>query len=127
MSKSHRSSGPEVVVLPTTRVAVVETVGDPTHAGARAVPALYGAVYKLKFARKSERRDFAVGALRARWAGASLDSSGELVGARETWRGRWALPVPADVIAVVTEDPSIHLGVEDYYGLGPKRLDRRHR
>ncbi len=89
---------PHVLHMPSQHVAIVRTVGDPNEVGPSAMRALYGSVYTLKFDRKKHGGgDFKVGALRARWEGGWLDETGALIGAKEQWRGEWALPIPEDV------------------------------
>lgn len=51
---------PHIVVMPSERMAVVETVGNPKQVGKQAIQALYGSVYTLKFAEKKLGRDFKV-------------------------------------------------------------------
>jgi hypothetical protein len=84
-----RAGAPSLERLPDRRVAVVRTGGDPASVGQEAIKRLYGAVYRLKFARKKEGRDFKVEPLRARWANAHLAP-------RDEWEGIWALPIPDD-------------------------------
>jgi hypothetical protein len=108
--RSGRADGPAIVELAAQRVAVVETEGDPSTVGATAIPALYGAVYGLKFALKKKGRDFKVGALRARWPDAERAP-------KARWRGLWALPVPDEVETLAPKDPGVPLRLETWsYG-----------
>src|SRR6476469_2301724 len=81
------SQSPQIVEMPSQTMAVVYTKGDPNIVGKEALPALYGAVYTLKFSLKKRGLDFKVGSLRARWP-SSLDVS------KEEWVGIWGLPIP---------------------------------
>jgi hypothetical protein len=120
MIRNHRGPdrlAPRIVELPAQTVAVVHTRGDPNAAGPRILPQLYRAVYGLKFARKRTGHDFKVGALRARWSGAHLDESGQLVGDRDRWEAAWALPVPSGTQHLPGEPTDAEIGVEDWsYG-----------
>jgi hypothetical protein len=78
MLKHEVQAAPRIVERPPERMAVLETVGDPTVVGSRAAGALYGAVAQL---------GLRSGALRARWPNASTAP-------RDKWVARWALPVP---------------------------------
>ncbi len=132
---------PRIVSMPSQRVAVVHTTGDPNLVGQQALQALYGSVYALKFGRKKHGgTDFKVGALRARWAGAVLDGAGHLEGAKELWQGDWALPIPDDVQTLPQKDGALavqpatwdygevaqilHLGP---YADEPRTVERLHR
>ena len=91
-TKQPKPAPPQLLELPPQRVATVHTTGDPNEVGPRVIPALYGAAYTLKFARKKAGADFKVGALRARWSGLRL-GDGE-VKATGPLEGDWALPIP---------------------------------
>lgn len=82
MLEQHVLAAPRIVDRPPQRMAVLETVGDPDEVGARAVGALYGALYGA-----IAQLDLKSGALRARWPNASDHPKSE-------WIARWALPVP---------------------------------
>ncbi len=104
---------PQIVELPPRTMAVVRTTGDPNELGPRVFPALYGAVYPLKFARKKDGRDFRIEPPRARWfAGPNWRAV-----PRDAWTAAWALPVPDDTADLVQKDPSIPVAVETWdYG-----------
>jgi hypothetical protein len=98
-------------------MAVVHTRGDPNETGPKVIPALYGAVYTLKFANKRNGHDFKVEPLRARWLGSHLDDDGQLVGNPEGWEGAWALPVPEGTTEIHSKDPSVPIAIEKWsYG-----------
>jgi DNA-binding PadR family transcriptional regulator len=104
---------PQLVELPARTMAVVRTVGDPGVVGPRVFPALYGAVYPLKFARKKQGADFRVEAPCARWfSGPDWRSV-----PRDEWTAAWALPVPADTAELAQKDPETPVKVEKWdYG-----------
>ena len=59
---------PALVEMPAQRMAAVRSVGDPNEVGAQVFPALFGAVYTLKFkVLKPRGVEFKVGPPRARW------------------------------------------------------------
>jgi DNA-binding PadR family transcriptional regulator len=104
---------PEVVEMPARTMAAVRTIGDPTDVGQHVFPALYGAVYPLKFALKKQGVDFKVEPPRARWFGgpdwATLP--------REEWKAAWAIPVPEDTTELPQKDPATPVAVETWeYG-----------
>lgn len=101
---------PHIVDLPSERMAVAETIGNPNEVGKQAIQALYGAVYTLKFAEKKLGRDFKVRPLRARWS-----NVGE---ATPSWlHGTWGLPVPAGTRTVPQKHPEVKVSVETWrYG-----------
>jgi hypothetical protein len=80
------------------RTAVaIDGAGPPDEPGfQRALGALYGVAYGLKFARKPGGRDFKIGPLEGRWW-AEGASAGVLVAPRHTWRWRLRIAVPDDV------------------------------
>jgi len=78
MLKQHVMAAPRIVDQPPTRMAVIETVGDPDEVGSPAVGALYGAIMQL---------GLESGHLCSRWPNAADHP-------REEWVTRWALPVP---------------------------------
>src|SRR5690606_32144731 len=80
---------PRITRKPKQRMAVVVTHGDPNVVMPQAMPALYGAAYKHKFAlKKAGKPTFKVGPLFGRWPDAHLKP-------RDQWTGIWGLPVPA--------------------------------
>jgi len=84
---------PSIVEMPAQRMAAVRSVGDPNEVGAQVFPALFGAVYTLKFkVLKPRGVEFKVSAPRARWP-LPLDTP------REQWVGLWGIPVPDDLEA----------------------------
>lgn len=96
----------DVVEVPARSAVAIDGAGPPDDAGfQRAVGALYGVAYGLKFARKPGGRDFRVGPLEGRWW-AEGAPEGVFQAPRHTWRWRLRIAVPddvaeADVAAVV--------------------------
>ena len=94
-------------------MAVVRSVGDPTEVGENVFNALYGAVYKLKFALKKEGVEFKVEAPRARW----FAGEGWRDVPREQWEAAWAIPVPEDTAELFQKDPDTPVTLETWeYG-----------
>jgi hypothetical protein len=108
--KAAPKGAPEIVEMPSQKMAVVYTRGDPNVVGQQAFPALYGAVYTLKFALKKEGVEFKVSPPRARWP-QGLDTP------KEQWTGIWGLPVPADTTSLVQKVPDVEVKIEEWrYG-----------
>jgi DNA-binding PadR family transcriptional regulator len=104
---------PEIAILPSRTMAVTHTIGDPGEVGARVFPALYGAVYSLKFALKKEGIEFKVEPPCARWFNGPDWRSVP----REAWNAAWAIPVPDGTKDLVQKDPSTPVVVETWeYG-----------
>jgi hypothetical protein len=89
---------PDVVDVPARIALAIDGAGPPdSPVFERALGALYGVAYGLKFARKPAGRNFKVGPLEGRWwaEGAPEDV---LQVPRETWRWRLRIGVPGDVV-----------------------------
>ena len=114
MPKKMRPFVPELTEMPSATMAVVHTIGDPKDVGQRVFPALYGAVYKLKFALKKDGVDYKVGAPTARWFGGPDWMSLP----RDQWEAAWAIPIPGDTTELAQKDPETPVTVETWeYGL----------
>ena len=108
---SAAKDAPQILELPAQTMAVVRTQGDPNEVGAQMFPALYGAVYPLKFALKKLGRDFKVGPLRARWPDTHLVP-------KDQWTGGGGLPIPDDTTTLAQKVPDIPVQIEQWtYGL----------
>jgi hypothetical protein len=104
---------PEIVDAPARTMAVARTQGDPTEVGARVFPALYGAVYGLKFALKKDGVEYKMEAPRARW----FNGPDWKAVPRDQWRAEWAIPVPDGTTELVQKDPTMPVTVETWeYG-----------
>ncbi len=104
---------PRLREMADQKMAVVRTFGDPNEVGAQAIPALYGCVFSVKFARKRAGTlpDFKVGPLRARWPDFA-DTP------KERWRGLWGLPLPDDVVELAQKQPGAEVVIETWsYGI----------
>lgn len=113
MPKKMKPFVPEIVEMPAETMAVVHTVGDPNDVGQRVFPALYGAVYPLKFSLKKQGVEFKITPPRARWFGgpewASLP--------RDEWKAEWGIAVPPETVALQQKDPETPVTVETWeYG-----------
>lgn len=110
--KRRRAGVPEIVEMPDRKMAVVRSKGDPNEVGEYVFPALYGAVYQLKFARKKAGEDvFKISPLVAHWPDAHLVPKDE-------WTAIWGLPIPDDVTVVPAKVPEPPVSVETWPG-GP--------
>jgi hypothetical protein len=108
-----KAGKPEIVEMPARAMAVVHTAGEPQQEAQQAFPALYGAVYPLKFALKKQGVEFKLEAPRARWLGGPDWASIP----REEWRADWAIPVPDGVTELVQKVPDVTVTVETWaYG-----------
>jgi len=88
---------PDVVEVPARTAVAIDGAGPPDDPGfTRALGALYGVAYGLKFSRKPRGRDFKVGPLEGRWW-AEGAPEGVLQAPRHTWRWRLRIAVPDDV------------------------------
>lgn len=87
---------PEVVAVPARTALALDGAGPPDGpAFPRAIGALYGAAYGLKFARKARGADFKIGPLEGLWWAEGME--GTLQAPREAWRWRLRIAVPRDV------------------------------
>ncbi|MBI3953409.1 MAG: GyrI-like domain-containing protein [Chloroflexi bacterium] len=108
--RAASKSGPEILQMPSQKMAVVHTHGDPNVVGPQVFPALYGAVYTLKFALKKKGVEFKVGPPRARWPNAHQSP-------KEQWTGIWGLAIPEDTPALTQKVPGVEVKVEEWrYG-----------
>ncbi|MDA8213435.1 MAG: GyrI-like domain-containing protein [Clostridia bacterium] len=102
---------PEITTMASQKMAVVYTKGDPNAEMTKAMPALFGSVYKLKFELKKQGVEFKVGKLRARWPDAHLVP-------KDQWTGIWALPVPNDVTELPQKVQDVEVKLETWhYGI----------
>ncbi|MBI4202631.1 MAG: GyrI-like domain-containing protein [Chloroflexi bacterium] len=107
--KKTRRTEPQFQEMPPQKMAVVCTKGDPNLVAAGVFPALYGAVYSLKFALKKQGVTMKVQPPRARWPNAHLAS-------KEEWIGTWGIPIPMDVLTLTPRvvEPKVMLEVWEY-------------
>ncbi len=104
-----RPQQPQLLEMPSQKMAVVYSKGDPNLVGTGIFPALYGAVYTLKFALKKQGRDMKISPPRARWPNAHLAP-------KEEWIGVWGIPIPADITSLTPKvaEPEVKLEVWEY-------------
>ncbi|MHB9024868.1 MAG: GyrI-like domain-containing protein [Armatimonadota bacterium] len=101
---------PQIGEAPTVTMAVVRSKGDPNVVMEGIMPALYGAVYTLKFALKKQGIDFKVEPLRARWPDAHLLPE-------DQWTAYWGIPLPEGTTEVPRKVPDVEVTVEQWaYG-----------
>jgi hypothetical protein len=96
---------PEILDLSPQKMAVVYTTGDPTIAGAQAVPALHASVSALVPRLKEQGIDFQLQAVRARWPDKNSAPKDE-------WTGIWGLPIPNVVDSLPQKVPGIKVKIE---------------
>lgn len=111
MSPRKSKTDPEIVEMPDQKMAVVRGKGPPDKVFPVAMPALYGAVYTLKFdLKKKGVETFKVGALRARYPDAP-DAP------KEEWTIVTGLPVPENTTSLVQKVPETEVKLENWqYG-----------
>lgn len=105
-----RAQEPKIYEKPPQTMAVVTSKGDPNVVGEQVFPALYGAVFTLKFQlKKAGKGDFKVTGLRARWADAHLLP-------KDQWTGHWALPIPDGTTEMPKKvpEPEVRIEVWEY-------------
>jgi hypothetical protein len=110
-ARKPKPTDPKIVKLPKQKMAVVVSHGDPNVVMPKIMPALYGAVYKHKFAlKKAGKETFKVGALFGRWPDAHLVP-------KDQWTGIWGLPIPANTRTLPQPDPEVPVKIETWdYG-----------
>ncbi|MBM4446478.1 MAG: hypothetical protein FJ023_03885 [Chloroflexi bacterium] len=108
--KSTTKKEPQILHMPSQKMAVVYTKGDPNKVAAEFLPALYGSVYKLKFDLKKKGIEFKVSGLRARWPNAHLAPKND-------WLGIWGLPIPDKITSLPQKTAGIEVKIEQWdYG-----------
>lgn len=95
---------PALVKVGAGSYLTVQGRGGPATADfARAVGALYGTAYTLKFARKRSGHDFKVGALEGLWT-ATAGGKTALAAPKSTWRWKLLMRVPEAVTPAAVRD-----------------------
>jgi len=108
--KSTSAKDPQILEMPSQKMAVVYMKGDPNKVMPGFLPVLYGSVYKLKFELKKRGIEFKVDKLRARWPNAYLVPKDE-------WLGICGLPIPEDTTSLPQKVPGIEVKIEQWdYG-----------
>ncbi len=113
---------PQILEIPPQKMAVVHAKGAPDKVFPEFMPALYGAVYTLKFdLKKQGLPTFKVSGLRGRYPDAHLVP-------KEAWTMILGLPIPEDTTAMPQKVPGItvgqilHLGAYDQEDASLARL-----
>jgi len=105
--KTTPSKEPQILEMPSQKMAVVYMKGDPNKVMPEFLPALYGSVYKLKFELKKKGIEFKVDKLRARYPNAHLVPKDE-------WLGICGLPIPEDTTSLPQKVPDIEVKIEQW-------------
>ncbi|MDA3936660.1 MAG: GyrI-like domain-containing protein [Actinomycetota bacterium] len=102
---------PHLTEMPSRRVAVLRTHGNPEKLSGDAMRPLWNAVNAVKHGRVATRGDdFQLEPIRARWP---IDPGTS----KEDWVGIWAIPLPDDVNALPIDDPEHHVEIDTWeYG-----------
>ncbi|MBI4288154.1 MAG: GyrI-like domain-containing protein [Chloroflexi bacterium] len=109
--KKSSKLDPEIVQMPSQKMAVVRGKGAPDKVFPDVMPALYGSVYTLKFdLKKQVKPTFKVTGLRARYPDA-------LNTPKDQWTHIIGLPVPDDTVSLPQKVPSVEVKLETWeYG-----------
>ncbi len=102
---------PQIVEMPSQKMAVVRGKGAPDKVFAELMPALYGSAYTLKFdLKKKGLPTFKASGLRARYPDAHLVP-------REEWTHIIGLPIPEDTTSLPQKVSGIEVKIENWeYG-----------
>jgi len=102
---------PQILEMPSQKMAVVYGKGAPDKVFPELMPALYGSVYTLKFdLKKKGLPTFKVSGLRARYPDAYLVP-------KEDWTHIIGLPIPEDTTSLPQKVPEIEVKIETWeYG-----------
>ncbi len=100
---------PQIIEMPSLKMAVVRGKGTPSKVFAELMPALYGSVYTLKFdLKKKGLETFKVSGLRARYPDAPAVS-------KDKWTIVVGLPVPDDTKSLFQKVPGIEVKLETWH------------
>jgi hypothetical protein len=111
MSPRTSKTDPQIIEMPDQKMAVVRGKGAPDKVFTEAMPALYGAVYTLKFSLKKQGLEsFKVGALRARYPDAVKKD-------KKDWTIIMGIPIPGDTKELLQKVPGVPVSIETWkYG-----------
>lgn len=109
--KASSKTDPQIVEMPSQKMAVVRGKGAPDKVFPEVMPALYGSVYTLKFnLKKQGKPTFKVTGLRARYPDA-------LTVPKDQWIHIIGLPVPDDTTTLPKKVPNVEVKLETWeYG-----------
>ena len=102
---------PQILEMPSQKMAVVHAKGAPDKVFSETMPALYGSAYTLKFdLKKKGLSTFKVSGLRARYPDAHLVP-------KQEWTHIIGLPIPEDTTSLPQKVPGIEVKIETWeYG-----------
>ena len=108
-SSTETKTDPIIIKMPTLKMAVVYTKGDPNVVAQQAMPALYGSVMGLGRELTKKGIKFQMGAPRARWP--NLEDV-----PKQEWVGIWGLPIPeeSESIPQTSKDVDVKIEVWEY-------------
>ena len=111
MAPRKSKTDPQILEMPSQKMAVVTGKGTPEKAFTELMPALYGSAYTLRFDRKKKGLPvFKVSGLRARYPDAHLVPMDE-------WTHIIALPIPEDTTSLPQKVSGIEVKIETWeYG-----------
>ena len=111
MTPRKSKTDPQILEMPSQKMAVVYGKGTPDKVFSELMPALYGSVYTLKFdLKKKGLPTFKVSGLRARYPDTHLVPM-------EEWTHIIGLPVPADTTSLPQKVPNTEVKIETWqYG-----------
>ncbi len=111
MPKKSSKTEPQILEMPSQKMAVVHAKGAPDKVFPEFMPALYSSVYTLKFdLKKKGLPTFKVSGLRARYPDAHLVPM-------EEWSHIIGLPIPEDTISLPQKVSGIEVKIETWeYG-----------
>jgi hypothetical protein len=96
---------PEILDMPSQKMAVIYTKGDPSIVAGREVPAIFASVNAIIPYYEEKGIEFQRDPLRARWP-----DLGHLP--REEWTGIWGLPIPFAVDSLPQETEGVEVKIE---------------
>jgi len=111
MSPKPGKNDPQIIEMPDQKMAVVRGKGAPDKVFPVTMPALYGAVYTLKFGLKKQGLEsFKVGPLRAQYPDAVSKD-------KKDWAIVMGIPIPDDTKELFQKVPGVPVTIETWkYG-----------
>jgi len=111
MSPRKSKTDPEIIEMPSRKMAVVSGKGTPQEVFGRLMPGLYKTLYTLKFdLKKKGGPSFKVGAACARYLDANLVD-------KEDWSINIGIPVPEDITGLPGKPAGAEINLETWeYG-----------
>ena len=111
MPRKSSKTEPQILEMPSQKMAVVNGKGTPERVFTELMPALYGSAYTLKFdLKKKGLPPFKVTGLRARYPDTPLVP-------KEEWTHIIGLPIPVDTTSLPQKVPGIEVKIETWeYG-----------